>query len=167
MKRLNHYQKDILFLLIVIGAQMFFSLFYPFRNPAAETSIHVHQRFIFLEFEFVNLNESTLYIPFIAIFFVISLIFLLIQKRKRYALIYGFALALVAKAYYLTELFALSGNTYSDLSINGTFSQRIVSGGEVLAHDITMYILVILIVIKTGIYVHDYYMKKRSINTNI
>ncbi len=161
MKKLNHYQTDILFVVLVIVFQLAFTYFYPFRNPETATDIAVNQRFLFLEFEFINQNTTTLYIPFLAIIYAVLLVFLLIQKNRRFALIYGFAIALVAKVSYLTDLYALSGQTYTNLRVNGFLSQRITDNDTVLAQNITVYVLLVLLFIKVAIYAHDAYMRRR------
>ena len=161
MKRLNHYQKDIAFIIILIFLQFVFSLFYPFNNPNNET-IEVSRTFIFLRFDFLESGESITYIPFLAIIFMVLLVLLLIQKRRRFALIYGYAVVLVAKAYYLNELYSLSGQ-YTDLTVDGFLSKRVVSEQTVLAQDISLYVLLALLVVKTGIYLHDYMMHKEII----
>ncbi len=161
MRKLNHYQTDILFVILVIVFQWIFTYFYPFRNPEAETDIAVNQRFIFLEFEFVDLNTTTLYVPIVAIIYAVLLLVLILQKKRRLALIYGFGIALVAKVSFLTDLYALSGQTYTDLSVSGFLSQRIVDNDTVLAQNITFYVLLVLLVIKIGIYVHDTVIRMR------
>ena len=161
MKRLNHYQKDIAFIILLMVLQFVFSLFYPFNNPSGET-IRVSRTLIFLNFEFLESGASILYIPFVAIIFLFLLVILLIQKQRRYALIYGYAVVLVAKAYYLTELYTLSG-TYTDLQVNGLLSKQVIYQQEVLAQDISLYVLIGLLVVKIGIYVHDYMMHKEII----
>ncbi|MFW5838871.1 MAG: hypothetical protein ACOCU1_02910 [Bacillota bacterium] len=166
MKRLNHYQKDILFLVIIILLQVIFSLIYPFQNPEATSRVAVSTRLIFLEFSFIDINESTMYIPILATIYALSLIFLLLQKNRRFALIYGFAIALVAKAYYLTELYSLSNNTYTNMRVNGFLSQKVLDGDTLLAQDVSLYVLGILFIIKVGIYLHDSYMKHKLKKTD-
>ena len=161
MKKLNHYQKDIGFILGLMALQLVFSAFYPFNNPNVEP-IKVSRQFIFIRFEFLTSQESVLYIPFLMIIFGFLLIALLLQKKKRFALIYGYALVLVAKAYYLTELYALEGR-YEELHVTGFLSKRVVDNSEVLAQDLSLYILIGLLVIKIGIYVHDMLLHKEII----
>ena len=161
MKKLNHYQKDIAFIIILMALQLVFGYFYPFTNPNGE-SIRVTRTFIFLRFEFLQSGESLIYIPFVAIFFLILLVVLLVQKQRRYALIYGYAVVLVAKAYYLIDLYNLSG-TYTNLQVNGFLSKQIIYQQEVIAQDISFYVLLGLLVVKIGIYIHDYMMHKEII----
>ena len=161
MKKLNHYQKDIAFILFLMVLQLVFGIFYPFSNPDGET-IEVSRTIFFLRFDFIESGESLVYIPFLAVIFTVLLFVLLFQKRRRYALIYGYAVVLVAKAYYLTELYTLNG-TYNNLTVDGFLSKRVVSEQVVLAQDISFYILLGLLVVKVGIYLHDYLMHKEVI----
>lgn len=161
MIKLNHYQKDILIVIVIMVLQLFFTIFYPFRNPDAATDIVVTTRFIALEFEFVALGTSSLYLPLLAGIYGVILVLMLIQKHRRWALIYGFGLALVAKASYMGDLYALSGQTYTDLHVDGFLSQRLIADGEVLAQNITVYVLAVLLVVKIAIYVHDAIMRRK------
>ena len=161
MRKLNHYQKDIIFILVLIGLQLVFTYFYPFRNPEVDTAVEVTRNFILVDFTFITTGETTTYIPILTGIYALLLIYLLVQKKRRFALIYGFAVVLVAKAYYLSELFALDG-VYPDLTGNGFLSKQIVSNAEVLAQDVTLYLLGVLLFVKIAIYVHDYFMAKKT-----
>ena len=165
MKRLNHYQTDILFVFVIMVLQLAFTIIYPFRNPGEIVDIAVSTRFVGLEFEFVNLAQTSFYLPILAVIYVVFLMALLIQKRRRYALIYGFGIALVAKASYITQLYGLAGNTYQNMRVDGFLSQRVVANGEIIAQNITFYVLAVLLVVKIAIYVHDMVMKRRLKDT--
>ncbi len=161
MKRFNHYQKDILFILLLIALQMGFSIFTPFVNPDNDSPVEVSRSFIMLRFDIVNTGESFIYIPFLSMIFAGLLVMLLVQKRRRFALIYGFALVLVTKAYYLVELYALDGR-YETLMTSGVFAKQIRSQGELLAQDVSIYVLLVLLGVKVGIYIHDMVLTKKS-----
>ena len=161
MKRLNHYQKDIAFLVLLIVLQLVFSSFYPFRNPETATAIEVSRSFLVVRFHFVDLNTTQIYFPTLTIIYSALLVYLVLQKYKRFALIYGFAIVLVAKVYYVLELFALEG-TYNNLTTSGFLSKKVLLDGEIVAQDITMYLLIFLFIIKVLIYIHDIYMVKKS-----
>ena len=166
MIKLNHYQKDILIVFIIMVLQLFFTMFYPFQNPDAATDVAVTTRFIALEFDFVALGTTALYLPVLAGIYGVILILLLFQKHRRWALIYGFGIALVAKASYMGQLYALSGETYTNLYVDGFISQRVVANGEVLAQNITVYVLAVLLLVKIAIYVHDAIMRRKVRKTN-
>ncbi|TVP95193.1 MAG: hypothetical protein EA374_04520 [Acholeplasmatales bacterium] len=161
MKRFNHYQKDILFILLLIGLQTVFSIFSPFMNPDQNSPVEVSRSFIALRFEIINTGDTFMYVPFLSMIFAGLLVMLLMQKRRRFALIYGFALVLVTKAYYLVELYALDGR-YDVLVASGIFGKRILSNGMVLAQDVSFYVLLALLVVKVSIYVHDMVMAKKA-----
>ncbi len=164
MFKLNHYQKDILFILLLIALQLVFSIFFPFRNPDAESGVvEVSRRFMLVEFNFIEHDVSALYFPVLTIIFALLLIFLLIQKHRRFALIYGVAIVLVAKAYFLNGLYALH-HTYDNLYTEGLMQRKILSGDDVLAYDISLSLLCLLLLIKVVIYAHDTYMKRRVRN---
>lgn len=164
MKKLNHYQKDIAFLVLLIVLQIAFSSFYPFRNPASETAIEVTQSFLLIRFNFVDLNTTQIYFPTLTVIYSLLLVYLVLQKRKRFALIYGFGVVLVAKVYYVMELYALEG-VYNNLTTNGFLSKRVLHDGEIVAQDITLYLLGFLLLVKVFIYFHDYYMVKKASST--
>ncbi len=166
MIKLNHYQKDILIVIIIVALQLFFTVFYPFRNPEVATDIVVNTRFIALEFEFVSQGSTSLYLPVLALIYGVILVLLLIQKHRSWALIYGFGIALVAKASYMSDLYALSGQTYTNLRVDGFLSQRVIDNGEVLAQNITVYVLAVLLFVKIAIYVHDAIMRRKVRQTN-
>ncbi|MFH5881487.1 hypothetical protein [Liberiplasma polymorphum] len=161
MKKLNHYQKDIAFLVLLIVLQLAFSSFYPFRNPETATAIEVSRSFLLMRFHFVDLNITQIYFPTLTVIYSLLLIYLVLQKSKQFALIYGFAVVLVAKVYYVTELFALEG-IYTNLETTGFLSKQVMHEGQIVAQDITLYLLFFLLVIKILIYVHDFYMFKKS-----
>ncbi len=166
MIKLNHYQKDIIIVLFIMALQLFFTIFYPFRNPDVASDITVSTRFIALEFEFVATGTTSLYLPILAGLYGIILVWMFLQKHRRWALIYGFGIALVAKASYMSDLYALSGNTYENLRVDGFLSQRIVSNSEVLTQNITVYVLAVLLVVKIAIYVHDAIMRRKVRQAN-
>ena len=148
-------------MLLLIALQMGFSVFSPFINPDESSPVEVSRSFIALRFEIINTGDTFLYVPFLSIIFAGLLIMLLLQKRRRFALIYGFALVLVTKAYYLVELYALEG-LYDELVTSGVFAKRILTNGEMLAQDVSIYVLLALLGIKIGIYIHDMIMAKKA-----
>ena len=161
MKKLNHYQKDIIFLVMLIILQLGFAWFFPFRNPENVNNVEVTRTFFILRFEFLDANVSMLYIPFLPILFAILLIILLLMKHRRWALIYGFGVVLVAKAYYLVELFALEGS-HETLVAEGVLTREILVNGSTAAQDFALPILGVLLVIKIGIYAHDSFMYSKA-----
>ena len=142
---------------------MGFSIFTPFVNPDNNSPVEVSRSFIALRFEIVNTGDTFIYVPFLSMIFAGLLIMLLLQKRRRFALIYGFALVLVTKAYYLVELYALDGR-YDTLMTSGVFAKQIRSQGDLLAQDVSIYVLLVLLGVKIGIYVHDMVMTKKARN---
>ncbi len=161
MKKLNHYQKDIIFLVMLIVLQLAFATFFPFRNPDNVNNVDVDRMFLMVRFEFLDANVTMTYLPILPIVFAILLLILLLMKYRRWALIYGFAVVLVAKAYYIGELFALEG-THDSLVAEGLLVRTVLVNGDVAAQDFALPILAVLLVIKIGIYVHDTVMYNKA-----
>lgn len=163
MKKLNHYQKDIAFLILLIVLQIVFSGFNPFRVPETASTVSIARDFIFVRFEFIEATVTQTYFPYLTVIYAALLIYLLLEKHKRFALIYGFAVVLVAKLYYLNELYALNG-TFNTIEKTGYFLKQISVDGNVVAQDVTLSLLLVLTGIKVLIYVHDYYITKKKPN---
>lgn len=166
MKKLNHYQKDLAFLILLIGLQIVFSGFNPFRLPEAVSTVSITRDFIFVRFEFVEANVIQTYFPYLTVIYAGLLVYLLLQRQKRFALIYGFAVVLVAKLYYLNELYALNG-TFTTIEKRGYFLKQILVDGEIVAQDVTLSLLLVLTGIKVLIYVHDYYMVHKESSDSV
>jgi predicted neutral ceramidase superfamily lipid hydrolase len=126
----------------------------------------VSRDFIFVRFEFIEASVTQTYFPYLTVIYAILLVYLLLQKQKRYALIYGFAVVLVAKLYYLNELYALNG-TFTSISKSGYFLKQIMVEDSIVAQDVTLTLLIVLTGIKIMIYVHDYYIMNKKNNDSL
>ncbi|MFW5864806.1 MAG: hypothetical protein ACOCUE_01975 [Candidatus Izemoplasmataceae bacterium] len=166
MKKLNHYQKDIAFLVLLIVLQVVFSGYNPFRLPEAASSVNISSDFLLIRFDFIDIGQTQTYFPYLTLIYAALLIYLMLQKQRRFALIYGFAVVLVAKLYYLNELYSING-TYTTIEKRGYFLKQIIIDGEIVAQDVTLSLLLILTGIKIMIYIHDFYIVNKKVKEPI
>ena len=148
MPKLNSFQRDALVLIGLLFLQVIFSYQFPFHQLDSNANVTIQREFI--TFSATTGETTVTYIPVLSIIYTAVLIGLLFLKNKPLTLIYGIGLMLLTKFNFLNELNQLTGQSQS-LTTEGIFATRILSGGEVVASDITFYVLIVLILIKFSI----------------
>ncbi len=159
MKRLNSFQKDLLILVSLFLVHLMFTLVFPLRFSGVIEEAEVTSQWFGLRVENVASGETYTHVPALFVLYVLVLAVLILKKDKSLTLIYGFGLVLLAKFTYLSQLLDLRGAQES-LRIDGALMRTVYVDGEVAAQDISLYVLLILIFIKSAIVVYQYVSKR-------
>ncbi len=161
MKKLNMFQRYALVLLGLLLLHVGFTLAFPLRAIDDGATITFSREFI--RYTFTSGGESFTYVPVLTLIYGALLGGLLLKKQKPYTLIYGIALMLMTKVNFLMELSALEG-TQHEVSVSGNLATSVSVGGTNVAQDITIYIIVVLLLIKISIISYDLFNKHFKIN---
>ena len=173
MKSLKRHQRDILLIGLLIALQIVFTVFFPIRShDTSFNQAEITRQFLWLNIEIPHYSMSTFYFPFLGVIYTAILAFLLIEKDKHLALIYGMALVLFAQLSFVYQLYNLTG-TYTNIYSTGIWINSINHANaqlayateiETLAQDITLVVLTGLLAVKLAFYGYVLYYnhKKRQ-----
>ncbi len=152
MTKLNAFYKELIVLLLLLGVQLFFSLFLHL-STGSFYDVEVSRSFITLEFQ--STQSSFTYTPWLTGIYVIAIAGLLLMKEKPLATIYGLLLIMLVQFNYLRSIYALENQTISHLVLEGRLSQEIFIDQSRMAQDLSLYVLLVMIVIKIAIVVYE------------
>ena len=150
----NQYRFDIVFVSILILLQVIFTYFFPIQFNETVRDVTVSQNLVLLTFTRSS-GETFIYIPMALMIFSLALIYLIIFKREKQTLIYGFGLVLVVKAHFVIGVFNLVGKELNQLTTANFISLKVIGDYEVYAQDLSFYILLILAAIKIALAVYE------------
>ena len=151
MRRLNSFQKDLLVLIGLFFVHTLLCVLSPLRSFGPIEQADISRRLLLvLSFEDVATGETVEYVPVLAIVYGLVLLYFLAKKARPLTLIYGLALVLLARVNFLSQLFQLRG-TQEDFRIEGVFSPQAYVEGEAVAHDVSAFVLGVLLLIQLSI----------------
>ncbi len=149
MKKFNRYQFDILLFLVLIFLQVIFNRFYFDRLAPHSGQVTLSDPGILPLLEYPG--GSILYIPLMVILYVTLITVFTLRKPRRPSLYYGLGLVLVAQANFW---WGLTMNEGTGVEIENVFLPQLTNmNGVMLAQDATMVVLIVMLLIKLGVYI--------------
>ncbi len=152
MSKLNMFQKDLIVLVSLLVFQMAFT-FFTLRTTGSFENVEVSRTFLRLHFESAQGGFS--FTPWLSIFYGLVLIALLLKKEKRLTIVYGLGLMILVQFNFLRTLYGLENQVVNHLSIHGRLSKEVMIDQSTVAHDISLYILLVMVLIKTMIVLYN------------
>lgn len=131
--------------------QVVFSLLFPLTNHTA-SSIEVTRNMFILTIE--SGGQTYTYLPILPAVYIVVMLVMLLRKNKPLTVIYGIGLMLLTKFTFLSQLYQLEGQV-SQVSFGNFWLKTIKVDGVVHTQDITIYVIVVLVLIKAGIVVYQ------------
>ena len=165
MSKLNQFHKDLMILMTLLLLQVVFSLLFPLTNHTA-SSIEVTRNFLTLTIE--SGGQTHTYLPILPALYMMIMLVMLLRKNKPLTVIYGIGLMLLTKVNFISQLYQLEGQV-NNVSFGNFWLKTVRVDGAVQAQDITIYVIIVLILIKTGIIVYqkiNKYLEHRRIDQN-
>ncbi len=159
MPKMNSFQRDALVLIGLLFLQVIFAFNFPLHQLSDGATATIQRDFI--TFSATAGDTTITYVPILTIIYSLVLVGLLFFKNKPLTLIYGIGLMLLTKFNFLNELNQMSGQT-QNVRTDGLFTTRVLVDGEVVASDITFYVLIVLILIKFSIIGHQAFLKRMN-----
>lgn len=148
MPKLNMFQKDLLLLVILLAIEITVTFFLVHTTGIYE-NVAVHRNVITLHFQ--SAQGSFSFTPWSGIMYLFVLILLLLKKEKPLTIIYGLGLIMLVQFNFLRTLYGLENQVVSSFNIYGRLSKEVVINQTIVAHDITLYILLAMVLIKAVI----------------
>jgi len=166
MSKLNAFHKDLLILFFLLVVQLLISLFFPLTNQTVSTlNITANLPYLNIEAD----GETYRYLPILPVLYAFLIVGLLMKKEKPLTLIYGIGLMLVAKINFITQMLQLEG-TNSNVYFGNLLTKTVTIDSRVVAQDLTIYIILILIVIKGAIVIYQFidkhFLSERKTQSN-